>query len=105
MNNIKFIYADLQRSHVTENEIRLDTFGTQQDLKRHGIVFREGETYWFWRDDEINDPLIFSAKVRFDKDLEKWIANVDPTTIKHLSESQFAGEYSPEDIEGGDIVK
>lgn len=100
MKNIKFIYADLQRSHVNKEEILLDTYGTQQDLKRHGITFKEGETYWFWRDDEVNNPIIFSAKVRFDKNIKKWIANVDLSTIKHLSESQFVDEYSANDIEG-----
>jgi|SRR3989344_6878792 len=100
MDDIIFIYGDLQRSYVNENEIRLDTYGTQQDLKRHNVTFKEGETYWFWRDDEPNDPLIFSGIVRFDKDSEKWIVKVNPSTIKHLSESQFAGKYSAKSIEG-----
>lgn len=98
--NIKFIYGDLQRSYDKENEIRLDTFGTHQDLKRHGIEFEAGKRYWFWRDDEENDPLIFSAKVRYDKDLSKWIAEIDTLTIKHLSESEFAKDYTAKEIEG-----
>lgn len=102
--NIKFIYGDLQRSFNKENEIRLDTFGTRQDLERYGIEFEAGKCYWFWRDSEEGDPLIFSAKVKYDKDLSKWIAEIDISTIKHLSESEFAKDYTAKEIEGKQFI-
>lgn len=90
MNKIQLIYADLQRTHRDQNVIRLDTIGTRNDLEKHGLTLREGETYWFWRDDEIDDPLIFSGIAKFDVGSQQWLAAIDPMSITHLSQSEFA---------------
>jgi hypothetical protein len=66
VQKVRFIYADLQRTHNRENEILLNTNGTKEDLKRYGIELEGGKDYWFWRDDKEDDPLIFSGKVKLD---------------------------------------
>ncbi len=101
MEKIKFIYADLQKTGDKENSILLTTIGTKKDLEKHEVKFEEGETYWFWRDNEIDNPLVFPAKVRFNKDLNAWIADYDPNSIKEFLDSEFANQYSPKDIENG----
>lgn len=105
MTKVKFIYADLQKPGDKENTIALTSQGTFQDLKRHGLEFSEGHDYWFWRDNIQDDPLIFKGKVSFNKMLNAWIVDFDPTSVKPLSKSGFAGEHSFRDITGEDAVK
>ena len=100
MENIKFIYADTQRTFDTEDTIRLDTHGTKMDLEKYGIVFEESKNYWFYRDDMENDPLIFTAKVSFNPQLGVWTGKIDSSTLTHLSKSTFGKTYSSEYVEG-----
>lgn len=97
----KFIYADPMKDH-NENEIVLNTIGTKKDLEKYGISFEENGTYWFWVDNEEGDPLVFSGVVRFDKDLNEWVAKIDRNHIQPLSKSEFVGIYTGREIEGND---
>src|SRR5437016_4971746 len=95
---IRFIYADLMRTHNSKDEIRLDTYGTSSDLERYHIKFMEGSSYWFWSDDLEENPFIFQAKVYFNKGLKIWIGKINLKTLNHLSESEFRGIYNVKDI-------
>jgi hypothetical protein len=100
VQKVRFIYADLQRTHNRENEIFLNTNGTKEDLKRYGIELEGGKDYWFWRDDKEDDPLIFSGKVKLDGETKNWIAEIDTASVKNLSQSSFKDSYSVTDVIG-----
>jgi hypothetical protein len=99
MEKIKFIYGDLMRNY-NENSIILDTQGTIEDLNKFNIELIEGAKYWFYVDDIENDPLIYRALVKFDQKIKKWIGIIESDSIKNLSKSDFAKEYTAAEIEG-----
>lgn len=102
MENIKFIYADLQKPGDKENTLSLTTLGTSNDLQRHNLAFKEGGSYWFWTDNLPSDPLIFKIKVRFSKELNCWVGDYNPATIRPFSQSEFNKLYSVSFVTGED---
>lgn len=99
---VKFIYLD---ENTTDGDKTWSTYGTQLDLKRHGIDFEEGKRYWFYHDfgvdnNDKDDPLVFTGIAHFDSDKDRWFVVIDEGSGQRYSESKFRDEYTIEDIQG-----
>jgi hypothetical protein len=95
---MNFIYADLHKQCDDLHSVILSSIGTESDLRKYNIQFEEGKSYWFWTDNEKDDPLIFFGTVHYSSHHMRWILKYDPQTIVPLSESKFSKEIGTRSI-------
>jgi len=83
------IYADFQCLD-DRGRVRLDRRGTHDDLRRLGIVLREGMAVTFYMDDADSsgksDDLEVDGIVRFDSAEECWVGEFDRSRFRHASD-------------------
>lgn len=87
------IYADyLKRDD--EDRLILTCRGTLIDLERHGIKLQEGLALTFYMDDADDfgnaDDLLVNGVVFYDQIKNRWVALIDETTFRHLSDDPTA---------------
>jgi hypothetical protein len=83
------IYADLNKGDSL-GRIKLTCLGTTEDLEKHAIQLSEGMSLTFYMDDAndngVPDDLIVDGVVSFDSAAGHWVATMDWSTLKHVSE-------------------
>lgn len=83
------IYADFHNADP-QGRVRLNCVGTQEDLSRLGIQLREGlllDLYCDDADDRGNpDDLQVHGVVRYSPQESFWVAEIDWSSVKHVSE-------------------
>jgi hypothetical protein len=85
------IYADFQKLD-DDNRLKLICRGTLQDLQRFGVQLHEGLNLTFYTDDADDegrpDDLLIDGVVQFNADERCWVAAVDWTKLRHVSQEQ-----------------
>ena len=83
------VFVDFQRTDG-QGHLLLDTPGTRDDLARHNIDLRDGLEMLVYEDDADDagnpDPLVARSIVRFDPIQRRFVAHVNWTQIRSLSE-------------------
>jgi hypothetical protein len=83
---MKRIYADLRKTDY-KGRVLLTSFGTARDLSKHGIIFVEGKTFYFYNDDEDKkDVTVFEGIVQYDNSENRWVAKIDGENVMKLSQ-------------------
>jgi hypothetical protein len=82
---MKRIYANLNKTDY-KGRVLLTAFETARDLAKHEIVFREGETFYFYNDDDGENPVVFEGITQYDSFENRWVAKVDSDSIEVLTE-------------------
>ncbi len=86
---MNLIYADFMKSD-DQNRLVLTCFGTHRDLEKQNIVLSEGLELVFYNDDADDDgnpdDLVVSGVVEYDKEKERWTADIDWDEIKNISQ-------------------
>jgi hypothetical protein len=80
------IYADFNNTDP-QNRVRLTCVGTEEDLARQGVRFREGLQLILYSDDLDDaghpDDLLADGVVTYSKEEKCWVAAIDWTAIRH----------------------
>ena len=83
------IYVDFHNADG-QGRIRLNCVGTTEDLARHQIELRDGTTLTLYSDDLDEqgqlDELQVMGVVSFSPDENCWVAAIDWSAIRHVSE-------------------
>lgn len=84
---MKPILVDLNKN--SGERILLTCVGTLRDLERQNIKLENGLRLWFYDSDVdkygSTDNLIFEGIVKFDEELQNWVAEVNWNEIKNMS--------------------
>lgn len=89
MNETPRVWVDFMK---TDNDRRLllTTRGTLEDLERHGIQLQEGLVLTVYSEDADNsgdaDNLLGRGVVHFDHNANRWVLELDWTSLKHQSD-------------------
>lgn len=86
---MNLIYADFMKCD-DQSRLILTCLGTHQDLERFNIALTDGLKLVFYTDDGDSngnpDNLVVSGIVEYDKEKERWTANVNRDEIKNISQ-------------------
>jgi len=86
------IYADLSKIDINGNVI-LSCVGTRRDLENMNLVLAEGMQLTLYMDSDVDefgspDNLLVDGFVKFDKDNDRWLAQIDRDTYRHDSDER-----------------
>lgn len=86
---MKLICADINK-YDDRRRILLTTVGTLHDLDRFKITLVDGLRLVFYSDDADEygrpDNLVFEGTVEFDEARNRWVASIDWTNFRHMSD-------------------
>lgn len=90
MTGVPKVFADFNDLLGLQDRLRLDTVGAREDLRRQVIALEEGQALLLYDHDEDaegnRDDLVVEGTVRWDRDLNCWVAVIDRSAIRHESQ-------------------
>ena len=85
------IYADFHNADA-QGRLRLNCFGTTEDLAKHGVELREDLALTLYSDDLDDkgelDELLADGVVSYSHEEDCWVATIDWHAVRHRSDSE-----------------